>query len=146
MSYCLREVSLDDAKILFDWRNEEECRKNSFNSELVKWEEHLKWLQKKLDSPDTEMYIFTVEGVDVGQIRLEAEDEKYIISYSVGAEYRMKGYGKRMLILAEKIVLETNPEATICADVKPDNVASQRLFEQLGYSKESMKEYYRYTK
>jgi methionyl-tRNA formyltransferase len=142
----LRPVTIDDAKLLFEWRNEEECRKNSFHSEPVTWEEHVNWLQRKLVSPDTKMYIFTVDSNDVGQIRLEAQNGEYMISYSVAAEYRLMGYGSRMLMLAEKSVYETKPGAVLCAEVKKDNIASQVLFEKLNYTKKDLGEHYEYQK
>jgi RimJ/RimL family protein N-acetyltransferase len=142
----LRPVTMDDATLLFDWRNEEECRNNSFHSEPVTWEEHVNWLYQKLASPDTKMHILTVDGNDVGQIRLEAQNGEYMISYSVAAEYRLMGYGSRMLMLAEKSVYETKPGAVLCAEVKKDNIASQVLFEKLDYTKKDLDAHYEYRK
>ena len=39
----LRLVDDKDMKLLFDWRNDEVVRKNSFSTEPIDWEEHVSW-------------------------------------------------------------------------------------------------------
>ena len=44
---CLNNES--DMRLIFDWSNDDEVRKNSFSSEKIKFEDHQRWFQKKID-------------------------------------------------------------------------------------------------
>ena len=44
----LREATLDDADLLFEWRNEKTTRENSFKQRILVWDEHYTWLKKNL--------------------------------------------------------------------------------------------------
>ena len=44
----LRRVKETDMKLLFDWRNNELVRKNSFCMDPVEWNEHVKWFNTTL--------------------------------------------------------------------------------------------------
>ena len=48
----LRQAMIDDAEILERWRNEPATRSASLNSEIVLWEEHIRWFEDSLKSPD----------------------------------------------------------------------------------------------
>jgi len=42
----LRKVKISDAKILFEWANNESIRKFSFSKEEIIWDAHIEWLKK----------------------------------------------------------------------------------------------------
>ena len=69
-----RPAKKADSKLLFNWVNEEEVRNNSFNIEPVKWESHVDWLCKKLESNQCKIFILEKNAIAVGQIRSEEED------------------------------------------------------------------------
>lgn len=132
----LRKAQPGDAKLLFDWKNEEECRKNSLCDKTVTWEEHSAWLESRLESETTLLYIATENGVPVGQIRLDLNHENAVISYSVDKAFRGRGYGRKLLACAEQKVREYLPGkgiAVLEGIVKADNKASVHCFSELGY-------------
>lgn len=124
-----RYARLSDAKLLFDWVNEQAVRRNSISSEPIAWENHLTWLRNRIDSGDCLIYIFSKQGNEVGQVRLE-KSEFWYIDYSVDQNYRGKGIGTEML----KQVLLSNREKPLLAYVKPDNIGSNSVFKKLGFS------------
>ena len=130
----LRPVSKNDMKLLFDWRNDEDCRNNSFSSKPIEWEEHKNWFMAMLANPNQKAFILVVDGNSVGQIRLVKCGEKAEISYSIATHERGKGYGKLILSLAENEIAV----AELIGQVKSNNLASQKSFEALGYEKQEI--------
>ena len=127
----LRTVSEADCRLLFDWANDPEVRKNSFSTEPIPYEIHVSWFQRKLEDSACMMFIYMVGSEPAGQVRVELENGAGLISYSIAKEFRGKGYGKKMLLeIEEKLVGQVE---VLNAQVKTDNKASQFVFERLGY-------------
>lgn len=131
MSLYLRKANERDKKILFDWTNEPETRANSFHQEKISWEEHSGWYDRMMQAEDVLIYIVMDFMRPVGQVRLNIEDGAGRISYSVDEECRGDHLGQKMLSLLEKEA--SGKVARLVAEVKPDNLASRRNFEKLGY-------------
>ena len=131
----LRPVQKSDIELIFKWSNDEEVRKNSFHTEAIKWEEHVKWFKKVLQNNAVLFWILTDRHENIGQIRLDFENKnEAIITYDIDKEYRFKGYGKEILRLAEE-TLRGNfiNEITLYAFVKNENRSSQIVFEKMNY-------------
>ena len=124
-----------DMKLIFEWSNDEEVRKNSFSSKKIEFEDHKKWFQSKINAENYHILFFMVNYKEVGLVRLEVEDYKAIISYQISKDYRGLGYGKTMIHLLEKYVLENKLATCLYGEVKKGNVSSQRIFESLDYRK-----------
>lgn len=131
----LRRVKETDMKLLFDWRNNELVRKNSFSMEPVEWEEHVKWFNATLVNSSVLFFIMMCKEQEVGQIRIDLElDNTAIINYSIAEKYRGLGYGKQILHLAETEIYERfKNKYMLKALVKENNISSQVAFERLGY-------------
>lgn len=131
----------DDMDLLFEWANDDEVRKNSFSTAKISYENHVKWFKKLLAREDCKQYIFYVDGVAVGQVRVTIEDEKAEIGYSICASGRGKGYAKKMMqLLTEQLKKDAPWVKTLVAKVKPENIASQKVFLGLEY-KETYRQY-----
>ena len=131
----LRRVKETDMKLLFDWRNNELVRKNSFSMETVEWQEHVKWFNANLVKSSVLFFIMMCNEQEVGQIRIDLElDNTAIINYSIAEKYRGLGYGKQILHLAETELYERfKNKYMLKALVKENNISSQVAFERLGY-------------
>lgn len=131
----------DDMDLLYEWANDEEVRKNSFSTEKIAYENHVTWFHRLLERNDCRQYIYYIDDIAVGQIRVTAEGDKAEIGYSICASARKKGYSKKMLELLRIQIKQDMPEVrTLVAKVKTDNIASKRVFEGLGY-KEIYRQY-----
>ena len=130
----LRRVKETDMKLLFDWRNNELVRKNSFCMDPVEWNEHVKWFNTLVKS-SVLFFILICKEQEVGQIRIDLElDNTAIINYSIAEKYRGFGYGKQILHLAETELYERfKNKYMLKALVKENNISSQVAFERLGY-------------
>lgn len=131
----LRRVKETDMKLLFDWRNNELVRKNSFCMDPVEWNEHVKWFNTTLVKSSVLLFILICKEQEVGQIRIDLElDNTAIINYSIAEKYRGFGYGKQILHLAETELYERfKNKYMLKALVKENNISSQVAFERLGY-------------
>lgn len=87
-----------------------------------------------------------MDGIPVGQIRLDQEEGYIQIGYLIDKEYRNKGYGRDILTAAENVYSTTNQEICFCGRVKKENIASSRCFEKMGYLKTEKQNYIEYTK
>ena len=132
----LRKITESDAQLLFLWANDEDVRNNAINTHKIKWEDHINWFNKKLQSANTYMFIGFLQDEPVGQIRFDKEDEHYIIDYSVAKIHRGKGLGTDIVKAGIKILSEAicKPFA-IAAQVKGENIASAKVFTKLHFIK-----------
>lgn len=136
----LRKADATDVDLLFEWANEPEVRKNSFNSELIDYSVHTKWFNKVLSSDNIEQFILMDDDTAVGQIRININEDEAEISYSIGAEFRGKGYGKRIVKELEEQIKTSYPKIQkLIARVKPSNIASKRVFESEDYELKNLK-------
>ena len=130
----LRKAEKDDMDLLFRWANDPVVRSNSFNTDLIPYENHVKWFNKIMEDPSVLQFILMDDDIPVGQIRLNIEDNEAEIGYSIGSEFRGKGYGHKILqLIAEEITSEHPQITTLIAKVKTDNIASNKLFKSEGY-------------
>lgn len=127
-----RPVSEADAELLFAWANDPETRKQSFSTEQIPWEEHIKWLRGSLQREGRKLLLCMHGDKPVGVVRFDAEKPDLAeISYTVAPGERGRGYGQMMLRLAEAEC--TEDVRTLKAEVKRDNAASAAIFRALGY-------------
>lgn len=129
-----RNVEPKDIDVLYTWRNEREVRKNSFTSDIIPYSDHQKWFEKCLSDPDIDIFIYYFGNEMFGQTRLNFNENKVIISYSIDEKYRGRGFGKIMIRDVMEKVIETHPETRfIIGQVKLHNLASQKIFEKLDF-------------
>lgn len=143
----LREANELDCDLLFHWANDKDCRLNSINQQLIPYPDHIMWFKKCMDSEYIFIYIMISDSKPVGQIRLECEGDSGRISYSVARKYRGQGYGRLLLQSLEKRIYEDG----ICckkltAEVKKENAASWKIFDELGYISVKTDHIYQYEK
>lgn len=93
----IREVTIADAKMLFEWRNDETTRKMSVSTEPVEWAAHVHWFENRLQQPFPGLYIVEDEDA-LGTIRIDGDE----ISYTVAPLHRGKGIASKMLVLARE--------------------------------------------
>lgn len=131
----LAPAAEDQAQMVFSWANDAETRKQSFSSEQIPWEDHVKWYRDSLAGDKRRLYICYRDAAPVGLFRIDfVEEGKTEISYSIAKEHRNRGYGQQMLRAGIELVQKEFPKIhTMCARVKPENESSRRIFIKLGF-------------
>ena len=135
VSMGMREAQKEDVDLYFRWANDPVVRQNSFNPEPIKFENHFKWFKTKLSSEQSRLFVFEVLGKPVGQLRIDLIDNAWLIDYSVDRHYRGLGVGKAMMTHFKASIFYSDLLYPLKALVKLSNIASQRVFEQLGFQK-----------
>lgn len=132
----LRAAREEDCRLMWEWVNEADVRKSSFQTEAISWEDHVRWYSAKLHDPDCRIALaFSGDGEPVGQIRFEIKGAEAVVSVSVSAAHRRRGYGSQLVERGLRWLLATFPRVTLVhAYVKPDNRASLRAFGKAGFS------------
>lgn len=134
----LQKATIEDAHILFEWRNDDEVRKRSFNSNKVSYEEHLKWFMNKLYSSNTKIYIVKDNKTPIGVIRLDDKGKNNkIISFSIDKEHRNKGHASKLL----KLIKVEFKEYNLIGKVKYNNMGSIKAFQNAQYFMEEKADY-----
>jgi RimJ/RimL family protein N-acetyltransferase len=99
----MRKVTMEDARMLFNWRNDWETRKHSRNPGPVTWDEHCAWLRDRIEDaavPHRMLRVFEDNGGSlVGVVRAdEREGGAYELSYTVAPDRRGRGLGRLMVL------------------------------------------------
>ena len=125
----LRPATEDDARLLFDWRNDPQTRSASLNTGALVYEDHFDWLKQALSNPSRQILIGELEetGEALGTVRLDQSAESTQLSWTVAPEARGKGFAKIMVQMAV-----AGLSGVVCAEVKAGNLASQKVAEYAG--------------
>ena len=131
----LRPAQLDDARLIFDWRNHPEIRAVSADPGEIAWEQHRQWFERVLADPARKQFIARVGSRDVGVIRFDRRDDGFHeISLFLDPALQGLGLGSRMLRSGEAAI---GAGARFRARVVAGNAASQQMFAAGGYLNES---------
>lgn len=139
MNLELRKVQEKDIEFLFELANDQNVRDNSFKSDTIGWAEHQIWFNSKIRSNTTKMYILLKNNLPVGQIRFDLVNREWNIDYSILANHRGLGLGKKIISMG---IDKLNKPSSISAEVKKSNVPSKKIFESLGFKISIDKEEY----
>ena len=142
----LRKACWSDCRFLFRLRNEDEVRKNSFQTSEIPYSSHENWFAQKLQDVNTVIYILERNGQAIGQVRADRQERTAEISYALCREARGRGLSRWMLSELENRLREDGFCSELYAEVKRENTASQKIFQSLGYRQKPEKYGFSYTK
>jgi spore coat polysaccharide biosynthesis predicted glycosyltransferase SpsG/L-amino acid N-acyltransferase YncA len=132
----LRDASFGDASEILNLANDEAVRQNSFHSEKIKWEEHLKWLKQKLNDSNHVFFVATMNDIFYGQVRFDINRDIKEATASISLAEQIRGLGLSSLILKksiDKLLASNNDIKSIKAYTKEENIPSMRAFERAGF-------------
>lgn len=132
----LRRATEADAEVIREWRNDPATRAMSIDQDPVPLPQHLAWFHRALEDPHRVLLIAEQEGTPVGMCRFDvAEDGAQAeVSINLAPERRGRGLGSAVLSGALRALVETGSGIRrVTAVIRPENVASVRLFESLGF-------------
>lgn len=130
----LRAVQESDCRRLWEWANDAEVRKQSYNTGEIPWESHKEWFHRKRTSETCTIYIAEFEGSPVGQIRFDMEEKGAKVGVATAPDHRGQGHGTLLIQKGtEQFAKEVSSPIVIHAYIKKDNRVSVRAFEKCGY-------------
>lgn len=130
----LRRATAEDARRFWAWRNDEATRAASFTSDVIPFEAHVRWFERKLQDPGACLLVAVdAEGRDVGYARLDVTGEAAEISVSLERERRGHGLGAAVIAAAANLAMDHLGVSRVVARVKVDNERSLAAFRRAGF-------------
>ena len=147
MAVYLRPATIEDGEDILAWRNDPTTRENSFSKEEISLLSHMTWLEKKLANPNCHIYILMDGDKKAGNIRVDVTEDVGEISYMIAPASRGKGFGKKILALAEQEIRGADSKVqALTGMVLKTNRASCRCFLANGYTSEDADDSYCFSK
>lgn len=130
----VRKARESDLQQFLDWRNDPAVVAASFTPGTIAMADHAPWFLRKLASDDCCLYVFEHDATPAGQVRFDIDGQSATINYSLDAAFRGRGLATASVETAiTAFRAEHGGITNLVAWVKPDNPASCRVFEKLGF-------------
>jgi RimJ/RimL family protein N-acetyltransferase len=130
----LRRTIESDCRLFWQWANDSTAHAVSYAREPIPWDRHMEWFRARLTDPQTILYTAVSRSGDpMGMVRYQLDGTHAILSINLGAQFRGKGLGRRLLFLATEDLFRTSAVTAIDAFVRISNEPSVRLFEGAGF-------------
>jgi RimJ/RimL family protein N-acetyltransferase len=133
----IRSAKENDSKDIFEWRNDELTCQMSHTSEIIEWENHNRWYSNSLDS-ESRILLICEDGHNekIAIIRFDISEFNSVISINLNPTQRGKGIAKFCLIRSIEFFSKEHIEVkNLIAEIKEDNIASQKTFLGIGFTK-----------
>jgi UDP-2,4-diacetamido-2,4,6-trideoxy-beta-L-altropyranose hydrolase len=132
----LRRTIESDCRSFWEWANDPLEHDVSSASESIPWERHVEWFRARLADPRSIFYTaVNRQGNPMGMVRYQLDGMHAVLSINLGAAFRGKGHGRKMLFLATEELFRNSGVTAINAFVRISNQPSIRLFEGAGFRK-----------
>jgi len=136
--YSFRSVTSDDCDIWLRWRNLDQVRLMSFNSDIISYKDHVVWFKKMLTDDTKQYFIFTIDQKPVGIVgffRFDRENKSAYWSFYLGDVEVPRGTGTEMCKLGLLLAKDYLKIKILNSEVLEDNVKSIKIHEALSFEK-----------
>jgi RimJ/RimL family protein N-acetyltransferase len=134
IAFSVRKAGPDDCALLWRWRNHPRVRAASFDDRVIPLAEHTAWFERALADPARAILVIEDAGAPVSCVRFDRIAGAIRVSIFNDPSRVGGGIGAPALQAAEDWVRANWPDARrIVAEIRPDNVRSQRAFAKAGY-------------
>jgi len=132
----IRPVSRADRDVLLAWRNDPTAHRYYEHPHPVTPDVHDRWLTDRLTLDPPALWLAWDGDTPLGSVRLDTGgDGSAELSIVVDAAHRGRGTGTVLLTWAQTVAPDLGVRLLI-ARIRPENVASRRLFEAAGYQEQ----------
>lgn len=125
-----------DVKDVFNLSNDPLVRANSFNSDIISFDNHVKWFENKIKNSNTAYYIIRSYNNDfMSQVRFDKDNNSndWTIGISIADKYRGKGLASKILKDTVSVFIKNNNPINIYAFIKKSNESSVKSFNKAGF-------------
>ncbi len=130
----LRPADRSDCKDIWLWRNNVVTRKASFDEKRIPFCEHERWFYSRIADNNAKIYIAEKGAKKIGVIRFESGDKSVHVNVNLNPVFFGKGFGPAIIKLgSNKFMSGINRAKRIIAEIKKDNLVSQKAFARAGY-------------
>jgi len=130
----LRLATLSDMRNIYSWRNDVSVRQYSHSPAEIDYAQHKLWFEKIVGDSERPILIASLQGLNLGVVRFDINDDQAEVSIYLVSNMQGNGYGSALLLAGEQWLIQRHKKIkNIIAEILPDNIASQKLFELSGY-------------
>ncbi len=134
----VRRALPDDVMDILHWRNDSHARAMSRQQAEIDETLHRSWYAQALKDSDRLFIIGFVARQKVGMVRFDRlQSSRWEVNIALAPEARGGGFARRLLELALEHLHADCSRAEIVAVVKCENEPSLRVFESLGFVRQS---------
>jgi RimJ/RimL family protein N-acetyltransferase len=130
----LRPAVLDDARMVYNWRNDPFLIARGSSQQAVLWEDHLVWFRETVTGTSRKMFIVVQHEESIGQVRFDRQDDKIcVITAYLLETFTGKGYGIDAIRAGCRAIFDEWTVTKIVARVRSDNPVAQSAFRKAGF-------------
>lgn len=130
----LRPATMEDAKMVFCWRNDPFIVSRGTSQRTVAWDEHLQWFYETVSGSERKMWIVLVNGEPAGQVRFDrVHQDRCTISAYLLREFTGHGWGVEAIRGGCDTLFSEWPGEEIVACVREDNASARVGFRKAGF-------------
>ena len=133
VSLFIRRATSQDALDVLRWRNDPLTRSMSRDTSAIDEAAHLTWFAQALKDPRRLLLIAEADGRKLGMVRFDEVGRAWEANINVAPEVRGRGLGAAMLQAGLTAFAELWPKTFVEAEIRPENAASIRIFETVGF-------------
>lgn len=132
----VRVATIDDASILYDWRNDPSVRSVSRSHHELNWTSHLSWLSRVLGNSQQCLLIVEYRNTPGGTVRFDRQTgtDSWEVSMTLAPQLRGQRLSRPFLDAAEQFFLPRHQPVELVAEMLVTNQASSSLFQSAGYT------------
>jgi predicted acetyltransferase len=130
MNLELRKIDYNNQDLLnkiLDWRNDQETRNNSNNTNIIT-NEIFKLILQKYKESNIDPIIIYLGDTEVGIFTFVKNDDKIFIGININPNYRNMKIGSKSLKLFIESSSKFSIKNKIYASIKKENISSYNLF------------------
>ncbi len=132
MKIKIKKASINDASFFYELRNEKSARKNFFNTKNIKYNDHLKWYEKKIKKKNAIFLVALSNNSEkIGTVRYETNKIFTDISINISKKFRNIGFGSKIIKESEKFLKK---KTIIISRIRSNNKSSIKIFKRNNYN------------
>ena len=132
MKIKIKKASINDASFFYELRNEKSARKNFFNTKNIKYNDHLKWYEKKIKKKNAIFLVALSNNSEkIGTVRYETNKIFTDISINISKKFRNLGFGSKIIKESEKFLKK---KTIIISRIRSNNKSSIKIIKRNNYN------------
>ncbi len=134
MKIDIRKATENDSYFFYYLKNDDLSRNNSPDNLYISTSIHEKWYAQSLVSNKALLVVGSVNKEKIGVCRFKKLSNDYVISFTLLKKFRGLNLSKSLVEKSIQLLITLeNSDCFICANVRNENIPSQKLLNSLGF-------------
>ena len=128
-----QKLSLDEKKMILQWRNTPSISKWMYNKNIISLQEHLQYIESLDTKKDRVYFLVKKDDMPIGVVDLTQIKPQISAELGIYLNPNLKGYGKLLMHKIISYAFETLQLKTIYANVYKSNQKAIKLYEKFHF-------------